>query len=246
MTCQKKSGWHSLHWGRARGTFAWVAAIVLTAFLPNNARATNASRDAGLCDRAAIAAARSENVPAEVLMAITRTETGRARPSGLQPWPWTVNMEGIGSWFDSERQAYDHVTAQLRRGAKSFDVGCFQINYRWHGHAFKSVAEMFDPAHNAIYAARFLRELFEEYGDWHRAAGAYHSRTPALANAYAQRFGRVFANLSANPQVADDVVPGVRGILDPVRPLMEAGHQRPGSLVPLGTTPTGAVFIALN
>ncbi|AVO38852.1 lytic transglycosylase domain-containing protein [Pukyongiella litopenaei] len=243
MTCQKKPEPRAPHWGRARATIALVAVISCAVALPNDARAATASRDAGLCDRAAIAAARRENVPAEVLMAITRTETGRARPSGFQPWPWTVNMEGIGSWFDSKKQARDHVTAQIRRGAKSFDIGCFQINYRWHGHAFSSIAEMFDPVHNAVYAARFLRELFEEHGDWHRAAGAYHSRTPALANAYAQRFGRVYANLSTG---AHDAVPAPRGLLDPVRPLVEAGEHRPGSLVPLGSTPPGAVFIALN
>jgi hypothetical protein len=74
-------------------------------------------------------------------------------------------------------------------------VGCVQINYRWHGHAFPTLEDMFDPEWTATYAAQFLRTLYEERGDWSQAAGAYHSLTAEKAAIYRQRFDRILAGL---------------------------------------------------
>ncbi|MEM9642038.1 MAG: transglycosylase SLT domain-containing protein [Pseudomonadota bacterium] len=149
-----------------------------------------------VCDAAGVRAARQTGVPVNVLRAVTRTETGRARDGKLAPWPWTVNMEGAGKWFDTRAEALAYVLQHHDRGARSYDVGCFQINYRWHGNAFPSIEAMFDPATNALYAAQFLQRLFAETGSWPKAAAAYHSRTPKFANRYKARFERIMARLS--------------------------------------------------
>ena len=185
---------------------------------------------ARICDEAAAAASQAEGTPVNVLRAITRTETGRSGDGGLQPWPWTVNMEGAGRWFDSPDEALAYATANFQRGARSFDVGCFQINYKWHGHAFSSIEEMFDPLTNARYAARFLRDLYQELGDWSAAAGAFHSRTPKYAKRYTARFDRIFARMEGLPepqpmpltQLAETEAP--RAIFGPPQPL---GLDRP-------------------
>ena len=106
-------------------------------------------RVAALCDLAARRAARDQGVPLDVLRTITRTETGRGSKQGLQPWPWTVNMEGAGKWFQTEDETRAYVFSHFKRGARSFDVGCFQINFKWHGAAFDSMDQMFDPVANA-------------------------------------------------------------------------------------------------
>lgn len=169
------------------------------------AEAAQAAADpADLCLSAARIAATESGVPLAVLVAITGVETGRG--SGARPWPWTVNMEGEGRWFDDGEQARAFVEAAMRRGARSFDIGCFQINHRWHGTAFASIEAMFDPLENARYAARFLGDLRAETGDWSRAAGAYHSRTPDLAQRYRARFDRLHAALSSQPEAGDPVV----------------------------------------
>lgn len=155
------------------------------------------ARAANLCDAAAAAAARRHGVPLEVMQAITRTETGRGK-SGA-PWPWTVNMEGAGHWFDSADAARSFAYRHFKRGARSFDVGCFQLNFRWHGQAFDSLGQMFDPAANADYAAGFLARLHAELGSWTEAAGAYHSRTPKFAARYKARFTRIRARLRGDP-----------------------------------------------
>lgn len=161
------------------------------------ASTANANRAAiaAICDSAAALASRESGVPIDVLRAISLTETGRKSDGRFTPWPWTVNMEGIGKWFDDVSSAQEYVDRHFARGARSFDVGCFQINYRWHGQAFSSIEDMFDPITNARYAARFLGELYQEFGDWSKAAGAYHSRTPKYARKYTSRFNRIRANL---------------------------------------------------
>jgi len=147
------------------------------------------------CALAAQEAARVTGVPLDVLMAITLTETGRRQGGALRPWPWTVNMEGEGRWFATREAALAYVRARQAAGARSFDIGCFQLNHKWHGRAFASFEDMFDPVQNATYAARFLKRLHARKGNWELAAAAYHSATPVYAERYRKRFARILAGL---------------------------------------------------
>ncbi|AAV93495.1 lytic transglycosylase domain-containing protein [Ruegeria pomeroyi] len=198
-----------------------------------------------LCDQAARSAANRHGVPLDVLRAITRVETGRRSDGQLAPWPWTVNMEGTGHWFPTEFAARKFVFERFKSGARSFDVGCFQINYRWHSQGFSSIEEMFDPERNADYAARFLNDLFGELGSWSAAAGAYHSRTQSLADAYASRFDRTRAALGEGPMPNPHRTPDTGGA-QPLFARQEAppGPARLGSLFATGS---GArPFISFN
>ena len=140
----------------------------------------------GLC-RAAIASAEREyGLPAGLLAAIGRVESGRRDPAtGEQgPWPWTMNAEGRGKFFPTKAEAVAEV-GQLRAGGmRIIDIGCMQINLHHHPGAFASIDEGFDPLANARYAARFLKTLQAASGDWMVAAGHYHSQTPGRAEAY--------------------------------------------------------------
>ena len=138
------------------------------------------------CDYAAARAAEKTGVPIDILLAITRVETGRggAEP---EPWPWTINADGTGDWYDTKDAAVAAATAHLTDGTGTFDVGCFQLNIRWHGDQFETISDMFDPVQNADYAAAFLMQLYQESGDWSQAVSAYHSRTPDLADLYLQK-----------------------------------------------------------
>ena len=187
-----------------RVTASMLSMFGLVAFLAGTPTFANTSI-AEICDIAAADSARRIGVPVSVLKAITRTETGRKRGRDLQPWPWTVNMEGKGYWFDDEASARDFAYNEFARGARSFDIGCFQINYKWHGEAFVSIDDMFDPRKNADYAARFLLSLREEMGSWGKAAGAYHSRTRNFAEKYQARFERIRNSIAENAG-SDDIV----------------------------------------
>ncbi len=180
---------------------AMLIVLLLVAAMPARAQArATGDMTASVCERAAEEAARRSGVPVSVLKAISLTETGRKAPGGFRPWPWTVNMEGAGHWFDTLAEARNYVQGEHARGAQSFDIGCFQINYRWHGEAFASIDQMFEPLPNALYAARFLTELFAETGNWNDAAGAYHSRTKSFADKYAARFAQLRQKFIAEDQ----------------------------------------------
>ena len=193
-----------------------------------------------LCEDAAVRAAEATGVPLPVLQAIALTESGLGRGGRLRPWPWTTNIAGQGRWFDSRAEAEAHVRAQREAGRRVIDIGCFQVNYRWHGAAFASAEAMFDPVANALYAARFLAGLEAELGSWEAAAGAYHSRTPALAERYVARFRTHLAALdtAAPPPPAD--MPRQASAYPLLHPGAPAGL---GSLVPLGAA-RGSLVVA--
>ncbi len=155
-----------------------ILPILLFAALPAMADTT--------CDVAAFKAAEESSVPLAVLTAITRAETNTKRDGGYGPWPWTINHAGQGEWFDTPEAALERIDALIAAG-ESLDVGCFQINTRWHGAAFGSAQEMLDPVTNARYAARYLEELYAEAGEWRLAVAAYHSRDPDRGAGYADR-----------------------------------------------------------
>ena len=216
----------------------WLCAGFLSILVMANSSYARTS-SSSLCDQAARTASAETGVPLSVLWAITRTETGRSGNDGLVPWPWTVNMEGIGRWFESESAAREYVVEHIRLGVRSVDIGCFQINYKWHGAAFQSIDHMFDPSENARYAAHFILKLYKETGDWSVAAGTYHSRSPMNAKRYRTRFDRIHAK---HHETRQSIPPTKRK-----QHYAEAGHkhnnfpllvhsteQRPlGSLVPL-------------
>ena len=234
-----------------------LAALVALPAMSGAGAARTATDASVICDQVAIEASRRTGVPVSVLKAISLTETGRKHGGAFRPWPWTVNMEGEGHWFDNEDAARAYVYTEYKRGARSFDVGCFQINYKWHGQAFRSIEEMFDPLANALYAARFLQSLHAEQGDWGRAAGAYHSRTPEFADRYQARFERLRAGFItesgpeipeipdivavANDDTAAEALPAVVRVNR--YPLLQTGAAAGlGSLVQLGSGGMGSLF----
>ncbi len=233
--------------------------LMLTLFAIGSVAAASEGDDSYICDQVAETAAEQSGVPLSVLKAIALTETGRKSAGSLRPWPWTVNMEGKGVWFDTKDQARAFVFTNFKRGARSFDVGCFQINYKWHHKNFSSLEEMFDPLANGIYAAKFLAELYAEKGNWEDAAGAYHSRTPENANRYKRRFAALrakFSHLDQRPvQVADATGPSKSHPDTPppsprvnTFPLLQSGQGKRtmGSLFPVGHSRNTPLLSLIN
>jgi hypothetical protein len=197
--------------------------VLLAAFAAaSSARAD----DAALCEQAILHGAREVGVPVQVLHAIALTETGRQSNGRFSPWPWAVNREGQGYWFRTREEALAFAHRSVAERRPSFDMSCFQINYHWHGHNFPSLEAMVDPKTAAVYAARFLRDLYHELGTWSAAAGAYHSRTPEFANRYRARFDRILAGLGGTR-----LEPG--GFVAATAPPLEAAPAEPPKPVPV-------------
>jgi hypothetical protein len=140
------------------------------------------------CRRAVSAAGRDAGVPDHLLSAIARIESGRRSADGrINPWPWSINVEGVDHIYDTREQAVAAVRALQAKGARSIDVGCMQVNLLHHPTAFPSLEQGFDPSANAAYAARFLMQLYRQTGSWPKAVAAYHSFTPELGDAYQRK-----------------------------------------------------------
>lgn len=166
------------------------------ALLPSAPVPAADSADWAACGAAIAEAEREHDLPPGLLAAIARVETGRRHPSGaILPWPWSLNVAGQGRYFATRAEAEAEATRLRAAGVTRLDVGCLQVSLAHHPAAFASVAEAFEPAANARYAARFLRALFAQHGDWGRAAAAYHSATPAFAVPYHARVAAAWAAL---------------------------------------------------
>src|ERR1700749_4835937 len=163
----------------------WLLAALIFCLLSESAGAlplTQTAASPGEQCRIAIAAAeRGHGVPPQLLASIGRVESGRRDPGNgtWGAWPWTVNAEGQGSFFNTKAEAIQAVEALQARGVRSIDVGCMQVNLMHHPQAFQTLQLAFEPAVNADYAAKFLGRLFGQTGDWTKATANYHSSNPS-------------------------------------------------------------------
>jgi hypothetical protein len=182
---------------------AMALAALLLAPLP--AFATDALIEgARLCTQHFPEAEQKNGIPTNLLAAIATTESGRWHDGlGMAvPWPWTINVDGKGYYFNSKAEAIAHVQEFQRQGHESIDVGCMQVNLKHHPHAFANLEQAFDPAANVDYAATFLHDNYAELGDWIKATAAYHSRTPVYGNQYLGEIERSWSRIVAKVTTA--------------------------------------------
>ena len=146
------------------------------------------------CEAAIAIAEKAPGIPDKLMPAISRVESGRLDPATkrVRAWPWTINVEGTGFFFDAKDQAVAAVRELQARGVRSIDIGCMQVNLMHHPTAFATLDDAFEPMLNARYAAQFLKALFRQTGDWNLAAANYHSSNTDRGEDYQRRvFGRV-------------------------------------------------------
>lgn len=158
--------------------------------LQEQPRTVATAENGAACLAAIFEAQERYGIPNNLLLAIGIQEAGRTGPDGLTVWPWTVNANGEGAFFKNRQDAQDWVREKQAQGIRSIDVGCMQVNLRWHGDQFPHQDAAFDPTMSADYAARFLLSLYQETGSWNKAAGRYHSATPKYQSIYLGKLTR--------------------------------------------------------
>ncbi len=154
--------------------------------------------DTEVCTVAAQQFEKKYQIKKHLLSTITNVESGRwNRQQGRNmAWPWTVNAQGKGRYFETKREAIAEVKRLQAQGVKSIDVGCMQINLAYHPDAFDNLDQAFNPYKNVEYGAKFLKKLYAQKGnDWNKAATAYHSSLPRKAKKYAQRLSKAYQGI---------------------------------------------------
>ncbi len=138
-----------------------------------------------LCPLAIVRQERKSAIPPYLLHAISLTESGRAAPDKtVRAWPWTVMAQGKGRYYKTKAKAIAVVKQLKKQGVRNIDVGCMQINLKYHPKAFKSLEQAFDPNSNVAYSAKFLTDLRRDYKSWTKAVGYYHSREHIRSKGY--------------------------------------------------------------
>jgi len=149
-----------------------------------------------LCEDAAIHHERQHGLPRALLAAVSMAESGRydAKTRKARAWPWTINAEGRPYYFKSKADAVAKTQALLASGMRSIDIGCMQVNLRYHPDAFASLEDGFDPMTNVAYGANFLMRLHKRTGSWPEAVADYHSQSEARGDRYFARVIRIWQN----------------------------------------------------
>ena len=120
-----------------------------------------------ICLTEARRAEAQHGIPEGLLQSISRVEAGRKTVTGeFMPWAWTLNDRGEGLFFDSREAAMRHLETAVAAREHSVDVGCMQVNTKWHMGGFHELGDMLDPVQNADYAAGFLLDLHEAHQSW--------------------------------------------------------------------------------
>jgi soluble lytic murein transglycosylase-like protein len=151
-----------------------------------------ASAASNACEPEILAAADRYGVPVGILYAVGLTETGNK--GSLQPN--ALNIDGKAVFARSPQQAVLAFQQARSNGAKFIDLGCMQINHRFHSEHFRSVSDMLDPHRNVDYAARFLLQLKRKHDTWSMAVARYHAG-PNNDPAQKRYVCRVIANMVA-------------------------------------------------
>ncbi|MPR05664.1 lytic transglycosylase domain-containing protein [Microvirga tunisiensis] len=94
-----------------------------------------------------------------------------------------LNIDGKAVLATSAEMAALIVVARSKT-ATQIDVGCGQINLKWHASGFKTLGTLLDPRINVSYAAWHLSNLQKQTGSWVKAAARYHSYKPENQERY--------------------------------------------------------------
>lgn len=153
-------------------------------------RAPRAVREPTLVAQCAVTSY-AYDIPPDLLLAVAITESGR---HGM-PWPWTLDVDGLPEYFRNRRATVQAAQAAVRAGHTRVDIGPMQIDWRYHGAMFPSLAALTHPFMNIAAAGRILARLHARTGNWWTAVGDYHSATPALGRPYMWRVYHVYEGL---------------------------------------------------
>ena len=161
--------------------------------------------DAYVCMQATTKIEKQFQIKKHLLTTSASVETGRYNKAKKQTlsWPWTINAQGKGQYFETKEEAVKAVKELQAKGVKSIDVGCMQINLMYHGDAFKNAEEALDPYKNVEYGAKYLKKLYARKGnDWLKAAMAYHSNVLKKALRYKKKIVVAYDRVKGAAQLA--------------------------------------------
>lgn len=129
-------------------------------------------------------------VPVEIVRRVVTHESKTYFEEKAQPWPWTLNINGVGRYFKSKRSAVIAAQKAINNGAKKLGIGLGQIEWRYHGQRFGwDVEKAMNPVNNIRSVCDVLMEgkRTDRVKNWADAIAYYHR--PSL-----DKLGREYAS----------------------------------------------------
>lgn len=173
--------------------------VILTAGMTAPALATPTDTaiygaNSTVCRQAIGQTERALRLPIGIMQAISLAESGRWDKTSRShfAWPWTVMAHGKGRFYPSKAAAIAAVRKLQAAGLKNIDVGCMQVNLKYHPKAFKNLEEAFDPVINARYAAGLFAKLRKANRSILKAVAHYHSTTLDRNRPYTKKVVRLW------------------------------------------------------
>ena len=245
-----------------------ILALLLSGLIPGQASALAATTPSAgpaaalaadppaICDWAAAEASRRSGVPISVLKAISLNETGRKRGGVFRPWPWTVNMEGKGLWFDSAEAALAYAEKEHGRGARSFDSRVLPDKFQVARRGFRLDRRDVRPAEERALCRAFSQPASRRDRLVERGGRRLSLAEPGIRPALSARFERFRTGLLHEdgrdiPDIPDIVLASNGGLPSPVAavdrinrfPLLQRGSGAAlSSLVPIGNGGGASLF----
>jgi len=128
---------------------------------------------------------------------LSPTDTGY-----LHPWPYALNVDGRGEFFQSMDEAVKRLrTVQQKRPEANIDVGPMQISLQWHRHRVQSADSLLNLDTAARVGAAILAEAMASApNDLELGVGRYHHwRDDSRARRYGARVLAVYDSI--NPSI---------------------------------------------
>ena len=161
---------------------AWKTALCLVfsvIFMIFNAENSLASQNKDSCQAEIVKYEQIYQIPTGLLASIAKIESGFN--------PYALNDGERGYFFANKELLIEKANELINAGHTSFDVGCLQLNYGWHGKHFNSISEMINNEANVGYAAKLLSDLYKYQGSWQKAVRLYHSNIAKHHKPYSRK-----------------------------------------------------------
>ena len=145
-------------------------------------------------------------IPKNLLYLISLVESGKwnENSKSLQPWPWTANIRGKSKFFKNKKEMVVFLKKHIASGQENIDLGCNQINYKYHKKNFNNIEQMITPYYNVGYSAHYLFQNFSKTGNWDNAVALYHSKNPNRSGRYMKKIRETAKNSSSLQMALND------------------------------------------
>lgn len=131
------------------------------------------------------------SVPVWVVKKTVTHESKSFYRSEVQPWPWTLNINGVGHYYPTMNDALIAAESAHKSGARRLGVGFGQVEWVYHSGRFGgSFANALNPKQNIKVVCEILMEAWRspKVKNWEDAIAYYHRPVmDRIARSYAEK-----------------------------------------------------------